>query len=86
MKRWMNSSQTSGGVPSHALIILCEGKHDYEFIKELISKINVKCDVKDQVPGIRTSLLGMSWMANGFLTFLSSLRVVRIGLMVMLGS
>ncbi|BDR93340.1 hypothetical protein Vsou_24330 [Vulcanisaeta souniana JCM 11219] len=57
MKRWMNSSRTSG-VPSHALIILCEGKHDYEFIKELISKINVKCDVKDQGPRDKDFIIG----------------------------
>ncbi|WP_243674768.1 hypothetical protein [Vulcanisaeta distributa] len=39
------------------MIILCEGKHDYEFIKELIRRINVNCKVKDQGPEYKDSII-----------------------------
>lgn len=56
MTRGMNLSRTSGA-PNCVLIALCEGEHDYAFIKEVFKRIVPNTEVKELVPGRRDQIV-----------------------------
>ena len=54
--RGTNLSQTSGA-PKCVLIILCEGRHDYEFIGEVFKRISSHIQVREQSPSDKDSIV-----------------------------